>query len=349
VLLTPLPLLVLANLAETAGGRRAGLRLAGEVILVALPALVVVIGVAEGLAALAARTSGPAVAAGFGLAAAGGLAGLAGSAPVLRRLARVMPLDPGNQVHRLAVVLTVGLVAVQVVTQLTSDVLAAAAAGPSLSRLDLVAQEIPFLLAAVIGIGIWIRRSPAAAAQRLGVAWPRPWQVLLGVAAAGLFYAFGVGADALAQWLTPGLAQRVNAASGRIFSGLGDPVGIATIAIAAGVCEELFFRGALQPRLGLFWPALVFASVHTQYGLSLDALAVLVLALGLGLLRRYTNTTTSALCHVAYNTLVGVGIGGLGVVPAIAVEAALLVAAAATMPAFRQLLTGGVGNRRPVG
>ncbi len=89
--------------------------------------------------------------------------------------------------------------------------------------------------------------------------------------------------------------------------------------------------------------------MHTQYGLSLDALAVLVLALGLGLLRRYTNTTTSALCHVAYNTLVGVGIGGLGVVPAIAVEAALLVAAAATMPAFRQLLTGGVGNRRPVG
>jgi uncharacterized protein len=349
VLLTPLPLVVLANAAQTTWGRRAGLRLAGDVILVALPALVTVIGVAEGLAALASRASGPAVAAGFGLAAAGGLAGLAGSAQVVRRLARVMPLDPGNQVHRLAMLLTVGLVAIQVVTQLTSDVLAAAAAGPSLTRIDLVAQEIPFLLAALLGVGLWIRRSPAAAAKRLGAAWPRPWQVLLGVAVAGLFYAFGVGAETLAQWLTPGLAQRVNAASGRIFSGLGDPVGIATIAIAAGVCEEFFFRGALQPRLGLFWPALVFASVHTQYGLSLDALAVLVLALGLGLLRRYTNTTTSALCHVTYNTLVGVGIGGLGWAPAIGAEALLLVAAVASMPAVRQLLTSGVGNRRRVG
>jgi len=162
---------------------------------------------------------------------------------------------------------------------------------------------------------------------------------------AGLFYAFGVGADALAQWLTPGLAQRVNAASGRIFSGLGDPVGIATIAITAGICEELFFRGALQPRLGLVWPALVFASVHTQYGLSLDALAVLVLALGLGLLRRYTNTTTSALCHVTYNALVGVGIGALGLAPAIALEGVLLAAAAATMPGLRQLLTRKLASR----
>lgn len=321
--------MVLANAAETAWGRRAGLRLVGEVLLVALPALVVVVGIAQALTALTGRASGPAVAAGFGLAAAGGLAGLAGSVPVLRRLARVMPLDPGSQVHRLAMVLTVGLVALQVVTQLTSDVLGQAAAGPSLTRVDLVAQEIPFLLAAVVGVGLWIRRSPSATAQRLGAVWPRPWQVLLGLAAAGLFYAFGIGADALAQWLTPGLAQRVNAASGRIFSGLGDPLGIATIAIAAGVCEELFFRGALQPRLGLLWPAIVFASVHTQYGLSLDALAVLVLALGLGLIRRYTNTTTSALCHVTYNALVGVGIGGLGVVPAIGVEALLLVGALA--------------------
>jgi membrane protease YdiL (CAAX protease family) len=154
--------------------------------------------------------------------------------------------------------------------------------------------------------------------------------VLLGLAAAGLFYAFGIGAEALAQWLTPGLAQRVNGAGGRIFAGLGDPLGIATIAITAGVCEELFFRGALQPRLGLLWPAVVFASVHTQYGLSLDALAVLVLALGLGLLRRYANTTTSALCHVTYNALVGTGIGFLGPIPAIALEAVLVVAALAT-------------------
>ena len=117
---------------------------------------------------------------------------------------------------------------------------------------------------------------------------------------------------------------------GRIFGGLDDPLGVATIALSAGVCEELFFRGALQTRLGLVWPALVFASVHTQYGLSLDALAVLVLALGLGLLRRFTNTTCTVICHVAYNALVGVGVGWVGWPLAVGLEALLILAALLT-------------------
>src|SRR5205814_10293843 len=98
VLLTPLPLVVLANVAETAWGRRAGLRLAGDVILVALPALVVVIGAAEGLAALALRASGPGVAGSFGLAGGGGLAGLAGSGPFPRRRGPMVPPDPRHPV-----------------------------------------------------------------------------------------------------------------------------------------------------------------------------------------------------------------------------------------------------------
>jgi hypothetical protein len=47
-----------------------------------------------------------------------------------------------------------------------------------------------------------------------------------------------------------------------------------------------------------------------------------VLALGLGLIRKYTNTTTSSVCHATYNLLVSVGIGSvLGF--AIAAELAL--------------------------
>jgi len=245
-------------------------------------------------------------------------------------LARRLPIDPENLVHRLALVMTVGLVALQVVTQLTNDVLAQEAAGPPLTRADLIAQEAPFLLAAVLGAGLWTRRPWRGVVGRLGMVVPLPWQVLLALAAAGAFYAFGVGADALAQWLTPGVAARVNAANSRIFGGLDDPLGIATIAVAAGVCEELFFRGALQPRLGLLWPALVFASVHTQYGLSLDAVAVLVLALGLGVLRQLTNTTTTVICHVAYNALVGIGVGWVGWQLAAGAEAVLALAALLT-------------------
>jgi membrane protease YdiL (CAAX protease family) len=75
------------------------------------------------------------------------------------------------------------------------------------------------------------------------------------------------------------------------------------------ICEEILFRGALQPRLGLVLTALLFTSIHTQYSISFDTLAVFVLALGLGLIRKYTNTTTSAICHSTYNLIVSIGIG----------------------------------------
>src|SRR5207249_5826749 len=90
------------------------------------------------------------------------------------------------------------------------------------------------------------------------------------------------------------------------------------------LCEELLFRGALQPRIGLVPTALLFTSIHTQYALSLDTAAVLVIALGLGLLRKYTNTTTSCTCHISYNLLVGIGVAGAAANLAIAAELALL-------------------------
>ena len=197
--------------------------------------------------------------------------------------------------------------------------------------MDLVVQKIPFALVALVGVGIFVRRDPAQTFRRLGLVRPQLHQVLFALAAAGAFYAFSTGVDALGQQITPGLSRAVGAASQRLFGQLGNPVGIATIALAAGLCEETLFRGALQPRLGLLWTALLFTAVHTEYGLSLDALAVLILAVALGLIRSSANTTTSAICHVAYNALVGVTlVQTVAVLPAVGVEAALVAATAGT-------------------
>jgi membrane protease YdiL (CAAX protease family) len=263
-------------------------------------------------------------------------------APAVRRwLSSFLPLDAHSPLDAAALVLTVALVGTQLANQLAVDVLVQQAqTGVALAPIDLVAQELPFLIAAFLGVGLFIRRSPRTALERLGFVRPAGWQVLLALAAAGVFYAFGAGVDALAHSVTPGLAHQVDAANQRLFGQLGDPVGIATIALSAGICEEALFRGALQPRLGVLWTALVFAAVHTQYGLSLDAAAVFVLAIGLGLLRRIANTITTTICHVAYNTLVGVGVGGPWLVPALAVEAGLILASAAAF------LTGKLGRLR---
>lgn len=343
ILLCPLPLIVAANLADVRGARSSAWAAAGRITLLAAPAAALVLGLAD---VAAAPLAGPRSATAYALAGAGfAAAGLVGIAvqfePAVGWAARVLPLNTASCVHRLALVLSAEIVVAQLTTQLTTDVLTAqAAAGASLSRLDLVAQEIPFLAAGFLGVGLWVRRGPRAALARLGLVRPVAWQVLGALAAAGLFYAFGTGVDRLAEAVTPDVARKVQAATERLFGHLADPAGIATVAVAAGVCEETLFRGALQPRLGLLWVAIVFTSVHTQYGLTLDAAAVLVLACGLGLLRRYANTTTSLTCHIAYNALVGFGLGGLGIVPAVAAEV-LVVAAAGAAYALARRSPGG--------
>lgn len=232
------------------------------------------------------------------------------SKPVREQLARVIPIDPDSPVHALALVLAVILFGTQVTSVAFTNVLASDQSQAPLSLGDLVLQEIPFLILGLAGVGIFMRRSTAAALERLGVVVPRWWQVPLALAAAGLFFGFGDAMDALNHTVSPQVAHQVDITTQHVFGALGGPVGIAALALAPGICEEILFRGALQPRLGIVPTALLFTSIHTQYGLSVDLLAVFVLAIGLGVVRKYTNTTTSSLCHTTYNLLGGIGLSG---------------------------------------
>jgi len=40
---------------------------------------------------------------------------------------------------------------------------------------------------------------------------------------------------------------------------------LAVICLTVAVCEELLFRGALQPLIGPYWTAALFAAVHVRY------------------------------------------------------------------------------------
>lgn len=243
--------------------------------------------------------------------------------PVRMALSRVTPISADSSLDALAICLTVLIVASQLGQQLSANLLASVARSSALGPADLIANEAPFLVGAFLGVGIFIRRRPVQAMRRLGLVRPTLWQVILGVAAAGIFLGFVSGVDVLAVRITPQLNNEVNQASGHLFSGLNSVGGVLLIALSAGICEETLFRGALQPRVGILWTAIVFASVHTQYGLSLDALAVLILAIGLGLLRKYCNTTTSMICHATYNTLAGIALGGAAILPVVVVEVLL--------------------------
>jgi uncharacterized protein len=253
-------------------------------------------------------SGGQALGVDLGIMATAVVAATLASKPVRERVARVMPIDPDSPVHAYALVLVVIVFGAQLATIVFADVLAVDQSLPALTPGDLAASEAPFLIMAFTGVGLFIRRDAAEAAERLGLSRPTWWQITIALAGAGAFFALIQTADGLSHAWTPQVASQVDKTTQHIFGGLDNPIGIAALAVLPGICEEILFRGALQPRIGLLATAVLFTSIHTQYGLSFDALSVLAVAIGLGLIRKYTNTTTSCVCHVTYNLLAGVGI-----------------------------------------
>jgi uncharacterized protein len=259
--------------------------------------------------------------------ATGLVAAALASKPVRERTARVLPLDPDNPVHAFALVLVVILFGTQVSTIFFTSL--AISSQSTVGIGDLVAQAVGLLILAAAGVGIFIRRDGTQVAARLGLVWPAWWHIALGLAAAGAFLVVAQATDELGRALTPDLYRQLQANSNQLFGGLvSNPVGIGAIALAPAISEEILFRGALQPRIGLIATALLFASFHSQYGLSFDTLAVFVIAIGLGLIRKFTNTTTSAISHAAYNLAIAIGITGSNLYVAIALETVFVGAAA---------------------
>lgn len=89
----------------------------------------------------------------------------------------------------------------------------------------------------------------------------------------------------------------------KLFEGMNSPLGALVIGVTAGIGEELFVRGVLQPRLGILLSNLFFTALHAlQY--SWDGLvSVFLIGLILGLVRRKSNTSTSAIVHGTYDFL----------------------------------------------
>ncbi len=172
----------------------------------------------------------------------------------------------------------------------------------------ILTSQLPFLAVALLGVGIVLRRSIGQTLSRLGYG---PISIRqLGVVALFIPTAIGlsVAADSLFSALQPDLYEKVGNLSNNLFNPQGlSPASVILFAlligVGAGLGEETLFRGAVQPVLGVTLTSILFASMHVQYGPSLLLGYVFVLSIGLGLLRRYINTTASFLAHAGYNSL----------------------------------------------
>lgn len=180
--------------------------------------------------------------------------------------------------------------------------------GGRLSPGAVITSQLPFVIVALLGVGIGVRRNLRQTLVRLGYERLSPAQ--LGIVAAFIAVALVLAqlADVLFARLQPDLYNTVGELSNNLFSP-GDLAPASAvlfailIGIGAGLGEETLFRGAVQPVLGITLTSVLFASLHVQYGPSLLLGYVFLLSIGLGLLRRHVNTTASLLAHAGFNSL----------------------------------------------
>jgi uncharacterized protein len=154
---------------------------------------------------------------------------------------------------------------------------------------------------AVIGLLLmhFVQHAELPRSLATGMAWPLQL-------AAGTLVGLAVGATSLySAWFHPrtGIVKRTAASYSRLDLGGLNPV---WISLAAGIGEELLFRAALQPLLGIWLTSLLFLIVHTrayEFRLTdkvswIQAASVFGMSIGLGLLYEHVGLLSAVIAHV---------------------------------------------------
>ena len=146
-------------------------------------------------------------------------------------------------------------------------------------------------------------------AAQLGLLAPRPWSEI------GLGLALGIGA-----WMAV-LAVIFAIAFLMLLAGYeellpkrppdiipliaGLPIAVRVlVSLSAGVVEELFFRGFLQPRMGIALSTICFALAHAAYGQPFLLVAVTLLSLIYGWLVRWRQSIwAAAAAHTLFDAV----------------------------------------------
>jgi membrane protease YdiL (CAAX protease family) len=242
------------------------------------------------------------------------LIGMALLLPPVRRLAaRLIPIDPGSPVHALALSLTALVIANLLITLgVGLGNLAASLAEQNANERSaatfaaLWAQQLFTALLAMIGVGWLSRRDWQTTRQRLGLLMPTLRQVGLAIGLALLLIPLVLLVEYVSEWLGVGENSDVEELSEQLLGPLfRSPFGIFTVGAAAAIGEETLLRGALQPRFGLMLTTIIFALLHSNYGISISTAIVFVLGLILGIVRIRANTTTAMIVHGVYNSVLG--------------------------------------------
>ena len=217
--------------------------------------------------------------------------------PIGDRILRALGLDPDSDAHRV-----VAVAVVLTVIDAAALFLELAESGPVQMPFypsDPVVSLMTDLALALAGVGFGLTRGLRATLARLDLRPLTRRQVAVAIAVAlGFQLIIGV-----MEHLESVLLPSVHALEDRFgyeFVGLPPWVGAVLTSVAAGVGEEILFRGALQPRLGVVLTAVLFGALHVQYQVP-GMIMIVLMGIALGILKNRTSTSFTALVHVLYD------------------------------------------------
>lgn len=215
-------------------------------------------------------------------------------------LERFLPIDPHSPLHTLALVLS-GYFAGSVILQVAGGLDTLAENLTQVSIWLFLAQQLGFVLIAFLGVGAMMRRDWTAVFQRLGLKAVTPRQMVESFGWILLLILLQSLGGLIWEAIDPDQVALVEELNELLYQDFGFWHWIG-LAIGAGIGEEILFRGALQPALGIWFTSILFAVVHVQYGFLTPATAVLLLlSLILGFIRQRHNTTVAILVHFGYD------------------------------------------------
>jgi len=229
--------------------------------------------------------------------------GFVSLAPSARRfLAKSLPIDATSPVHATALSLLIYLAIPSAgLLLIGQDLVRISMQVASLAPETVTLGQVLFLLFAVSGVGLGIRRSGRQTLARLGLRALKPRHLVLTAVIVGAFLVLDYATAWLWHRLWPASYLEVKISTQQLFAHFGTPSSALAMALSAGIGEEILFRGALQPRFRIPVTAAVFALGHVQYALSPAIVEIFIVGLILGWVRQKSNTTTCIAVHATYN------------------------------------------------
>lgn len=221
-------------------------------------------------------------------------------------IAKFIPINPGSVVHAAGLVFAFIVIGSSLTIMFSTDMvslLEESGGEFQINEAGILAQDAFFIVIALAGIGIFIRRTPDECIKRLNLTIPTAKQLIIGIILIPVFLAFVISYEFIMSQFYPGSAADIEKIMELL---LGEPtLLLALIAgLGAGISEEILFRGAIQPRFGIPTTAFLFAVVHVQYPAFWVLIELFIIGVLLGYLKEKTNTTTCIITHSGYDIVV---------------------------------------------